>query len=444
MHRRYRSHRRSSALDYVIPFLIFICIGVVVVLLFNLWRAIFAEEQVNGGYVHIVEGSVELRAWKTDKFFNLSSDTLVLQGDELRVSADGLAIMEFFDGTIMRLDGGTNIVLDEISAEDDLRISLLLVDGSLWFNKLYKSTDDTDLVVAMDNIQIHSTAGSIFELENDFEEVVRVLHGENVDVSIFTEDNEKVVETESLGVGQQIVFTEDVLQSYWQFKSPTVLTALSDEFKASEWYAFNDQEDKEPTEFVYLITGNGSLIEVEPEILGDPDAEGEEGSVDGEETENPEDSSVEEDVMEEDQPEAALNAPAKPTISSVAGIGEPNADGFYVVTSNLATLEGTVSGAAQIMVNDYTLQQFSAGSSSWTYYANADYGLMQEGENIYQVYAVAEDGTKSEPLTVKVLYKPQVAQPAEPEPEKPAASEEVQPEEVGPEESDEGGVTEEI
>ncbi|MEK7127071.1 MAG: hypothetical protein AAB848_03095, partial [Patescibacteria group bacterium] len=89
-----------------------------------------------------------------------------------------------------------------------------------------------------------------------------------------------------------------------------------------------------------------------------------------------------------------------------------NANGFYEVTSHLATLTGQISGADKVVVNGYTLQKFKPGDITWTYFANADYGLMKVGENIYEVYAFDAAGNKSEKLTVKVLYTPPAVVPA--------------------------------
>ena len=66
-----------------------------------------------------------------------------------------------------------------------------------------------------------------------------------------------------------------------------------------------------------------------------------------------------------------------------------------------------------VVVNTYTLQKFKAGDSAWSYFANADYNLMKEGENVYEVYAIDKDGKKTASVTVKVLYKPKVVAPVE-------------------------------
>ncbi|MFH1218356.1 MAG: hypothetical protein V1679_00755, partial [Candidatus Peregrinibacteria bacterium] len=148
-----------------------------------------------------------------------------------------------------------------------------------------------------------------------------------------------------------------------------------------------------------------------PEVLAPAEGEvveGEEGSV-GEDGELSEVVSEEvADVVEETI--ADLGTLTVPAILTVAGGTEVNADGFYVVTSSLATLKGSVSGAEKVVVNNYTLQQFKPGDQMWTYFANADYDLMQVGENTYEVYALGSDGSRSESIFVKVLYNPPVVE----------------------------------
>jgi hypothetical protein len=393
-------------MNYIMPFLIIVCVGVIVVLGFNLWKSIFGEEANGDAFLHIESGSVQVKMWGSEEFLDFTSDALIMEGDEIRASANAKVIVEFFDGTIVRLSGGSGMILSEINSKDDSpEISILLVDGSLWFNKMYKETDSTGITVTMSNVVVNSSVGSIFEVENSLDEVVRVLHGENVEVDVLNKDTGKVIETESVGVGQEIVFTDKVLEKYLQYQSPSVLEALSDEFKQSEWYLWNDAEDKAPTQFdksAILGGEENALVEVAPEVF-EPETE---AVADGEVVVPEEGTAEEEASGTETVAEVDLGVLTTPTITSVAGITEVNADGFYVVTSSLATLTGTVSGAEKVEVNGYTLQKFVAGDKTWTYFANADYGLMQEGENVYEVYGVGPNGEKSGSLSVKVLYLP--------------------------------------
>lgn len=429
MTQRYRSTRRSTSADYVVPFLIIVCIGVIFVLLFNLWKAIFVADTADGAYIHVIEGTVEMRDWNTEGFFDITADVLMTPGDELKTSADAKVIVEFFDGTVMRADGGTNFVLNEIENGDKAKeIHLLLVDGKLWFNKVYKDTGSTLVSVKTDSILVKSGSENVFEVENEFDDVVRVMFGSDVNVDIFAEDGKKVVETEKIGVGQEIVFSNAALSKYWSYLSPSVLSALNDEFKVSDWFVWNDAEDKNPTQFVKVEGSDGEFKRVEPEVLmeeeeveldedGNPivkeEAEDEGGEVVSEgqvvEGEDPA-----EDVVVEKDETVEIGELSAPKILSVSGRTETNESGFYVEPTRLATLKGSVSGAEKVVVNGFTLTKFKPGDKEWFYFANADFALMKKGENFYEIVAYGKDGAKSEKLVVKVLHDPQFADPAPP------------------------------
>ncbi len=409
---RSRGRRSSSGLvDYLMPFLIVIAVGIIVILLFNLWKAIYDSEPEQVAHMYIVEGSAKMKTWGTDDFFDLSSGSILFQGDELQTSANAKIIVEFYDGTIMRVGGDSDLIFEEIRSEEIPFIKVLLVEGKVWVNKVYRDTGRTAMVVAMDNVLINANGASIFDVENEFDETVRILNGDDLLVDVLSEGDKKVVETEKIGLGQEIAFSDEVLSKYWEYQSPTVLSVLSDEFKQSGWYIWNVKEDVRPTDFssgdvVRPVEAIEGFLEVEPEL-----AEGEvSSSAEPEEeiVDELEDEIVEELAEEEVELSADLTVP---TISSVANITTTNSDGFYEVSSRVATLTGSVSGAAQVIVSGYTLQEFKAGNDVWIYHANADYDLMEVGENIYEINSIDAEGKKSETLTVKVLYTPPTPAP---------------------------------
>lgn len=430
-----RSHLRTGkhkTMDYVMPFLIIVCVGIILVLLFNLVKSFFGSENTQAAYMHIVEGNVEMKAWGTDDFFGLTSDVLVMQGDEIRSSAGAKLIVEFFDGTIMRMDGDTVVEFTSIVDEDkESVINLNLKHGNAWFNKLYRDTGETSLVVNVGSVVASSNLASIFELENNAEQAVRVFavfDNEGLQVDVLNEGGDKIVETEKVGVGQEILFDAKVMDRYWKYQSPTVISAVSDDFKLSDWYLWNFAEDGKPTEFEKYTGGvdNAGLIKVNPEIVAEEEAEvvveEESSEVDAEEV-------ATEDAVDESKTETEVTTGSKvskPTITSVAGVTQVDEKGFYRVGSRVSTLTGSVSGASKMVVNDYVLQKYTAGNTTWSYFANADFGLMKPGENIYEVYSMDAAGVKSDVLTVKVFYTP--VAPA-PETVAPAETENTTPEE---------------
>ncbi len=398
---RYRSYRRqqSNFRGYLTPFVMIIAIGFILVLLYGLWNMFFGEKDVHAAYLHIVEGSVDMRTWGSEDFINLSTDALVLQGDEIVTTADSKVIVEFFDGTIMRMNGGTDVTFETFDGEGEVpMISMLLVDGELWVNKLYKGTTDTNFSVKLANATVVSSQGNIFEVESGIDQTVRVIHGKNVNVDILDEEGKKAVANEALGVGQEIVLGEAAFERYWKFQSPEVIAAISDKFKAEDWAVWNTAEDQNPTKFEKSVNGN-QFVKVAPEVI-------EEVVGAGEEDENV---AAEDEVVAEGEIESSETAEtskiASPVLVSVNGVSAPDETGVFVVKDHLAVIKGTVAEATKVFVNDYALQKYNAGDSNWSYFANADYDLMKEGENIFNVYAVDAEGNKSVALVVKVLYK---------------------------------------
>lgn len=419
---RRQSSGGGAAVDYVMPFLILICVGVIFVLLFNLWRALFAPVSEEAAYMHIVEGSVQLKVWGTEDYFALDSDTLIMQGDALKTDGGSKVIVEFFDGTIMRIDSASELVFNSIDHDTKTpEINVSLEEGDLWFNKVYKNSVDTNVVVDMGDIIVNSELASVFMLSSSNEgKAVRVANvfdsNEGLMVSVMSEDGSSVVESEKIGIAQEIVFTSDVLARYWKFQSPTVLRGIADQFKTTEWYAWNLGEDESPSQTVREAGGteNVGLIPVESQKI----TPGEEDLIEVE----PEEDVVDEEVIAEEEPVVKLGSLSAPVMISVSGSTEKDSNGFYVVRSNPATLFGSVSGATNVVVNGYTLSKFKSGDSGWTYYANADYNLLVEGENLYEIYALDADGNKSEVTTVKVFYEVPVVETA------PVADEVVVPE----------------
>ncbi|MFA6918157.1 MAG: FecR domain-containing protein [Candidatus Gracilibacteria bacterium] len=412
--------------NYLMPFLIIICVGIIAVLIFNLWKALTEDSVKKAAYIHIVDGGVKMKTWGTEDFFNISTDALVMQGDEIITTADAKIIVEFFDGTVMRLDGNTDVNFVGIDEESDpAKIDLLLVDGRIWLNKLYRDTGSTDISVRTANLEVVSQSGSIFEVEDVGSEAVRVFSGNDssVEANIYDANGEKVVEAEVIGVGQEVVFSDAVLEKYWQFQSPSVLSAIGDELKQTAFYIWNVAEDKAPTTFEKSVNGE-QFVKVDPQAVTTP-ATPEEGVTPVDGAVVPVVGSDGSATVVPVNPEAVVPATttvapvapspvvvSQPTVTSVAKITTKDKDGYYVVSENPATLTGEVPGdVASVLVNGYVLKKFKAGDKTWTYYANASYGLMKEGANTYEVYSVDANGNKSAALVVKVMYKPVAAVP---------------------------------
>lgn len=84
-------------------------------------------------------------------------------------------------------------------------------------------------------------------------------------------------------------------------------------------------------------------------------------------------------------------------------------DGTKVFQTNEPVLK--ISGIVDpktvaVEVNEFRLQKFTAGDTQWKYIANAQYGNMISGENIYTVVAIGPAEEKSS-TSIRVNYTPQ-------------------------------------
>lgn len=408
---RLRSRKKYVAMDYLLPFLLILAVFIVLVLLFNLAKSLLGSDTKQSAYMHIVEGDVQMRTWGTEDFLTLSSDALIMEGDEIVTSSGTKVIVEFFDGTILRASAGADLAFEKISGDgEDASIEVVLLSGDLWINKAYESDAVSQVSVKAGSAVVKAGKNTVFAVSKGQDLAVRGIQGENISVDILGKAEEKVVETEQLGIGQEIVLTKKALDKYWLYQSPSVVAAISDEFKKGEWCLWNGEEDKKPTQFEKAA----GLVKVPPQQVGLEETTDENAVATNEVTPDVEGGEATEgetiDTAEFSEP-ADTNTPV---LVSVAGQPKPNADGVFVVTSRVATITGTVpSTVTKVTVNDYVLQKFKVGDTTWSYFANADFGLMREGENTFNVYAYDADGVKSGELVVKILYQPKVVAPAE-------------------------------
>lgn len=88
-----------------------------------------------------------------------------------------------------------------------------------------------------------------------------------------------------------------------------------------------------------------------------------------------------------------------PAITLPAKTGET-----YRTSKTEITIQGTAPAGTQgIMVNDYRLQLFQPGNTTWSYLASMQLQNLKQGENIFDVYALDSAGNKSAPARLTVV-----------------------------------------
>lgn len=354
-----------------------------------------------------------------------SSGQSLFVGHTVKTGAKTRAVLLFNDTSQVRLAPNSELkIVDLKYTKSEVGFDLNLQNGEAWVST--DTTDpelDYDYVVSTPNLSVEAL-GTKFDLKAKLPEYVRVIEGEvSLDVKSRVKDDEYLSEGIPVGVAQQFVLTAKALAAFEESDAYDVVFPIDDDFELTSWYDWNTALDLNPT-LALSFNGRTSLAgigfsdgtdsEEEDEDSEDADAEGEDENSEDEdaEAEGEEDSSEDDDnaedeeVVSEDTDDETVKL-VPPKISSPKN--------GATVTEELIKIEGlTDPNTAKVEVtsyqngkpNVYSLQRYTAGSTTWLYVATFSGGNLVEGENTYEVRAVAKDGTKSAPAVIKLNFKP--------------------------------------
>lgn len=434
MERYYYDQRRLEArrdngghglFHYFFPFFIFIVVGIVGVLGFNLYSYFYGDSQ-DSTLMYIVEGEAQVKLWGNEDFSKAYSGTKILQGDEIYTVRDSKVVVEFFNGIKVRMSGDTHIVFDEVYRDgSEVDIGLILKKGEAWVNKTDARSTGSNFDMIGEHLVVNAS-GAVFDFVHEDEELVNVVLG-GVAIDVYSENKVTVVDSFEVSDGSGVFVDAEKLGRFWKFQAPNVVEPLSDEFKESNWYVWNLLEDENPTDFEQFIAGSGVIedeAEDEDEVLeevlvedenlidvGDiVDVEDDVEDVVEDVVDVPSESEVvpvEEVVVEEVLDLGVLTKPIVLKVGDVEWTEAMLSEGV-IVTEGPVVLFGKVSGAFDVVVNNYTLNTFepSTGSESFVYRMSEEYGNLREGENLYEVYALDRGGIRSASAFYKVIYEP--------------------------------------
>ncbi|MDO8648163.1 MAG: hypothetical protein Q7R81_00080 [Candidatus Peregrinibacteria bacterium] len=100
----------------------------------------------------------------------------------------------------------------------------------------------------------------------------------------------------------------------------------------------------------------------------------------------------------------ATNDPLTPGVLTVIG---PTAGTAHTATGSSLLIEGTTSaGTDSIWVNDYRLQLYVAGKTTWNYIADAELLTLKRGKNTYTIVARDAEGKILDKFEYTVTYTP--------------------------------------
>jgi len=367
---------RKRPIDYILPFLIIICTGVIVVLGYQLWSSLNTDNNEKDIYMYVAQGNTKILPWGAGEWERGYNGTRLLQGDSLKTQSGGRIIVEVFNDHYIRIDEKTEISLSEIKKSGDAyEVTVLLSEGKIWIN----NNEDSETPVKFNvktNHTLVTTVGTIYEVEQIAgSEIVRVIKGA-IMAEIWVDDNGKKNKVESLqiGVGQEATLTDQIIQQYVQRQAPSVVTALSDAFKDGGFYKWNMAEDQNPSDFT-----NSSNVSTLPDEFAT------------------------EEVTTETLAEGELAAPSI-TVPSSLNFSTPESSLTIRGTTVAETKKMMVDVKAGDKINTYELNLYIPGNTEWNFIVSEQAGTMKSGLNEYSFYAMGEGEAKSTKTKLSVAY----------------------------------------
>jgi len=385
-----RSQKRN--LKYLVPFFLIAIVLLVLYLAFTGIRGLIAGQAAklnNVGTVYIDTGKAQVLSFGETNYTSVLSGQKILEGDRLQVLKNSKVVVEFFDTTRLRLDEGSDLIIKKVSnSKNEEEVKLSLGAGQIWVNKIVgdKPKSVLEIKSSYQNLKVSQAN---FAVKSGLPEYLRVLEGEVfVEILESIEDKLNVLDSFTVGIGQEMLLTNQDYDMFKRRETPSVLGPIDTTFKITDWYKWNDSEDVNPT-----------LYEVDPILK-------EGGSGQEIVSENPI------DVIEDIEKEKAFDetkADAPKIVSPVEGAVE---------TTGKIKISGVApEGAEKIVVtsfeedvpNPYILKGYVAGDKVWTYiaaYQNGD-GNLVIGDNKFEVMAVNADGDESNVATLHFEFKPE-------------------------------------
>lgn len=436
--RRRTGTLRKSPTYYLLPLGISIGIVVLFTVVFNVYTHFQAQQEQALKSEPLAQITIEND--ETSIIFNNERNRVDRgyridwnNGEGLETGEDARLFVPLATKDHMRLESNTTV----FGKRDIGRSIVVSFDkGALWLKSDQTKSEVEATVIRMDHMRVPVTEQATVALSDSLnEEVLAVVSG-SISVEV-TNDQGGLVKTVQVGVGQQLRITSG--QTPGSFSDE--LEAIPVAFRESDWFTWNmDQDQKMATyegtleEGMALIQGNPNAVTFsninakatfrDPEVTlkGEYDADqvtairinGTEATLNeasetwmvtvdlgttGTHTLRTTYTAVDGSDVQHSTREVLVDdsAPEVPTLTSPSQTQ---------VTNDHVTLQGTVGeGTARVVVNNYALQKFSSGDTTWTYYLNAG-DNMAAGANTYRVVAYDDVGNASEPLEFVITYTP--------------------------------------
>lgn len=443
MFRRYRQRRGPYALAKPSPVPGFIRSVVLVLLalalLYFIGRGILRVFGIGGGEDRVavtltIENRGTVNASLEGGLMQRADSNLKLYaGDKISTSGNAHARLTFFDGSWIRTDSNTDISVDASSSnEDTSEIGITITKGAAWISTPASETFSGSILRTIKTGMMTLTVEGDTQAAMDANSLL-VFKGEGNGVGVTTTFSKTKV---FIGEGQQLNLPESPTGDTLKYRSAIDPVNALKIFVSESRALAKTQQDTQ--------SGSGTVSTMDPNalLLTSPSdnaaIKGATVTVSGKFGSNVDrvringhfatlDRTLEtftEELALTSGPVTEVHVEAidandivldqvtrtikkvsdtidPPTITSPAGNGQT-----YRTQETQVEIKGkvpaTVSG---IMVNDYKLQLFRLGDTTWSYLASKQLNNFIIGKNVFNVYALDAEGNPSAPATITVLVE---------------------------------------
>ncbi len=367
-------------------------------------------------------------------------------GDAVSTRSNADAVLRFFDGTRIRLDGSSDVELVRSDRQTDgtSTLTFKVRSGRIWVAAPLASTFTGAIVrtVQTVNFVAEVPAATNALVGGSLLNVVRA-SGLGLKVTVDTQNSPSLY----VGEGQYFSLEGSAKSAIeqggdpYEFRDPVTSQLLKDEFLTTSYALFqtaamadlpsgavtsSSASDTGAPLTVTTPQNRDSVTQKSVTVSGKVSARVVELLVNGQSISIKKDLSFSADVSLSKEASTLITVEAQDaqgiTLAKVersvvnaykivvepARIKSPVGSGQTLTTSEkVIEITGEAPpNTAAILVNDYKLQLFKPGALTWSYLANANYANLVAGENKFTVVAVDADGNKSVPRSITIIYEP--------------------------------------
>lgn len=266
-------HNKTSIFKYLLPFIILLILLGGGFLGFRFYfqshTAIVVEEIKPVATLTIEQGKADIKLVDTQTWNRANDDMTLFAGDSIKTLSDAIVSIEFFDKSVVRLDGNSELLLTNLQKDDTVDIVALdLKSGKLWARVMKILDANSRFEITTPTAQA-SVKGTAFELvvekvittnpETGLEEEIIQTHIKVIESEVgfraisktTTEDSEGNLKTETKVLAQVIlpegsqssIDENDIAQFGQEAGGKPIVRGLSPTDKEDEWLTLNAKLD---------------------------------------------------------------------------------------------------------------------------------------------------------------------------------------------------------